>query len=296
MEHYIHRVGRTARAGKAGVSVSLAGEQERKIVKDIIKNAVNPVKNRIIPTEIIEKYRKKVELLEEEIEKVLQEEHAEKMLRQAEAQLSKTEKKLKGVQEDKRLWFQSGKERNEEKERLSIKPTEPKENPKESKKKRKRDEDDFDPVKFHLAKKEKMAKKKKQEKQTPELSAKDRAIQELAKVSLVQAKLSKIKNRNRKINAVDEEPDNRGRQQHRGQQKSSRFERDLTDVSKKKVKNLRYDASKKKKMDKLSKDKFKSVKVSGEKLKNKAGLNKQNKGKFFGGPKKKGTKEKKKNF
>lgn len=97
MEHYIHRVGRTARAGKAGVSVSLAGELERKIVKDIIKNAVNPVKNRIIPNEIVEKYRKKVQALEEEIENVLQEEHAEKLLRQTEQQLSKTENKLKGI-------------------------------------------------------------------------------------------------------------------------------------------------------------------------------------------------------
>nr|CAH7718005.1 unnamed protein product [Callosobruchus chinensis] len=35
MEHYIHRVGRTARAGRAGVSVSLAGESERKIVKEV---------------------------------------------------------------------------------------------------------------------------------------------------------------------------------------------------------------------------------------------------------------------
>lgn len=97
MEHYIHRVGRTARAGKAGVSVSLAGELERKIVKDIIKNAVSPVKNRIIPTEIVGKYRKKVEALEDEIEKVLYEEKAEKLLLQTEQQLNKTERKLKGV-------------------------------------------------------------------------------------------------------------------------------------------------------------------------------------------------------
>lgn len=66
-EHYIHRVGRTARAGRAGISVSLADERERKLVKDIIKSAETPVKNRIIPPEILDKYNKKMEALEPEI-------------------------------------------------------------------------------------------------------------------------------------------------------------------------------------------------------------------------------------
>lgn len=50
LEHYIHRVGRTARAGRAGVSVSLAGEAERKLVKQVVKKARNPVKSRLIPS------------------------------------------------------------------------------------------------------------------------------------------------------------------------------------------------------------------------------------------------------
>lgn len=66
-EHYIHRVGRTARAGRAGISVSLADESERKMVKDIIKHADAPVKNRVIPQEIIEKYFKKLQAMDPEI-------------------------------------------------------------------------------------------------------------------------------------------------------------------------------------------------------------------------------------
>jgi len=49
LEHYIHRVGRTARAGRCGVSVSLASDAERRIVREVIKKARNPVKNRVIP-------------------------------------------------------------------------------------------------------------------------------------------------------------------------------------------------------------------------------------------------------
>jgi len=49
VEHYIHRVGRTARAGRSGVSVSIASELDRRVLKEVIKKAKNPVKNRVIP-------------------------------------------------------------------------------------------------------------------------------------------------------------------------------------------------------------------------------------------------------
>lgn len=49
IKHYVHRVGRTARAGKAGRSVSLVGEEERKMLKEIVKTAKTQVKARILP-------------------------------------------------------------------------------------------------------------------------------------------------------------------------------------------------------------------------------------------------------
>ncbi|XP_058833196.1 probable ATP-dependent RNA helicase DDX27 [Topomyia yanbarensis] len=293
LEHYIHRVGRTARAGKAGVSVSLAGELERKIVKDIIKNAINPVKNRIIPTEIVEKYRKKVQALETEIEKVLQEERAEKLLRQTEQQLDKTERKLKGVVSGpSREWFQNRRDRKEEQERLSLKTEKDTENKKKSKKRKRGhdSDDDFDPIKYQQNKMQKTAKKKAEPNKTPSQLAKERALQELTKVSLVQAKLAKIKNRPLRVTATGDErhPEKAaskpgGKRKHR----TSRFERDLTDISKKGVKKLRYDATKKQKMDKMGKgkmdkSKMDGMKMSADKFRNKKGFNKQNKGKAFG--------------
>jgi len=49
LEQYIHRCGRTARAGRSGVAVSLVGEQDRKLMKQVAKSATNAVKARIIP-------------------------------------------------------------------------------------------------------------------------------------------------------------------------------------------------------------------------------------------------------
>ncbi len=49
LKHYIHRVGRTARAGKTGRSISLVGENERHLLKDILKTCKVPAKMRIVP-------------------------------------------------------------------------------------------------------------------------------------------------------------------------------------------------------------------------------------------------------
>ena len=55
-------------------SVTFATEQQRKLVREIVKNSNNPVKSRIIPSKVIEKYASKIEALEPDIVKVVEEE------------------------------------------------------------------------------------------------------------------------------------------------------------------------------------------------------------------------------
>ena len=51
-------------------SVSISGEGERKMVKEIVRRARDPVKARVVPVDIVEKYRKKLAILEADVTKV----------------------------------------------------------------------------------------------------------------------------------------------------------------------------------------------------------------------------------
>lgn len=110
-QHYVHRVGRTARAGKTGRSVSLVGESERKLLKQIVKFAKTPVKSRVVPGEVIDKYRGKLEALEWEIGEIVKMEYNEKRIVSTENQVNRAEKLLNGEQSEKRAWFQKTHER-----------------------------------------------------------------------------------------------------------------------------------------------------------------------------------------
>lgn len=49
LKQYVHRVGRTARAGRVGRSISLVGESERKLLKEIVaSNKGGSLKQRLI--------------------------------------------------------------------------------------------------------------------------------------------------------------------------------------------------------------------------------------------------------
>ncbi|KAJ2927138.1 hypothetical protein H1R20_g9947, partial [Candolleomyces eurysporus] len=122
LAQYLHRVGRTARAGKRGRSVTLVGEADRKMLKAAIKHAAgeDQVRQRSVPTEVAQKFVEKLEDLKNEISEVMKEEKEEKQLRRAEMELKKGENLIEHEAEifsrPARTWFQSAKEKEKAKE------------------------------------------------------------------------------------------------------------------------------------------------------------------------------------
>ena len=92
----------------------MADEEHRKMIREIIKNARNPVKNRVIPQVVIDKFVKKVSGLEASVKKVVEEEQAERELAALEKKTNKMENQLKnGIEasEPERAWFQTTKDK-----------------------------------------------------------------------------------------------------------------------------------------------------------------------------------------
>ncbi|OHT17533.1 DEAD/DEAH box helicase family protein [Tritrichomonas foetus] len=77
MSSYVHRVGRTARIGNAGHAVSLIGEKDRELMREVIQNSKNPVNKRTIPESVLEASQKKLDDVAEQIELILQTEREE---------------------------------------------------------------------------------------------------------------------------------------------------------------------------------------------------------------------------
>ncbi|KAF8761720.1 DEAD protein [Rhizoctonia solani] len=116
IEQYVHRVGRTARAGKKGRSITLVGEADRKMLKAAIKRSeADKIRHRVVPSEVVASVVEKLEELKGEVEEVLKEEKEEKLLRTAEMELKKGQNMITHEEEifgrPKRTWFQTDKEK-----------------------------------------------------------------------------------------------------------------------------------------------------------------------------------------
>ena len=125
---YLHRVGRTARAGRSGRACTLAGESDRKVVKLAVKAAKAqnaPIAARVLDPSSIDKLGEELKLLETEIDEILKEEKEEKQLSQVEMQVRKGENMIKHEAEinsrPQRSWFQSQQDKKNAKEAMLAK-------------------------------------------------------------------------------------------------------------------------------------------------------------------------------
>lgn len=117
LAQYVHRVGRTARAGRGGHAVTLIGDADHKMLAEILKRAPQQVKRRKIPEEVITEMTNKLESLEQTIQEILEEERTEKSIRIAEMEAKKTENMMLHEQEiharPAKVWFMTEKEKKE---------------------------------------------------------------------------------------------------------------------------------------------------------------------------------------
>ncbi|KAI8269678.1 ATP-dependent RNA helicase DRS1 [Colletotrichum sp. SAR11_239] len=123
LEIYVHRVGRTARAGRSGTAVTLAAEPDRKVVKAAVKAGKSQgakIMSRVIEPAEADKWQAQVDEMEDEIEEIIVEEKQEKQFAQAEMQVRKGENILEHEAEiksrPKRTWFETEQDKKKAKD------------------------------------------------------------------------------------------------------------------------------------------------------------------------------------
>ncbi|KAL1852381.1 nucleolar DEAD-box protein required for synthesis of 60S ribosomal subunit [Diaporthe australafricana] len=123
IEVYLHRVGRTARAGRKGTAITLVADSDRKLVKAAMKaGKVQGTKTRSLRIDTVhaKEWQSKVDDLEVDVDEILAEEKELKQLQQADMEIQKGENLIKHAAEiksrPKRTWFETEHEKKKAKE------------------------------------------------------------------------------------------------------------------------------------------------------------------------------------
>lgn len=117
-ELYVHRVGRTARAGREGKSCTIAAESDRKVVKAAVKTARAQgarVVSRTLDLAAVDAMYDTITNLAEEVDEILREEKEERQLAQVEGEIRRGENLVTHRDEilsrPRRTWFEGPREK-----------------------------------------------------------------------------------------------------------------------------------------------------------------------------------------
>lgn len=130
VDTYVHRIGRTARAGRGGKSCTLIGEGRRYLMKEVIKDAeeknrkakskkkqesAGVIRSRTIPSAVVAHFVAKINSLEQHIKEVMDAEAVAKMDRIAEMEAMRAQNIIEHNSEIKarpqKEWFASSKQK-----------------------------------------------------------------------------------------------------------------------------------------------------------------------------------------
>jgi len=144
VETYVHRIGRTARAGRGGRSCTMIGEERRILMKEVMKDAEEKnkiskhptkgggtdvehsqtavIRSRTVPMAVIAHFRAKINSLETHVKEVLAAEVVAKMDRLAEMEATRASNIILHGDEIRarpaREWFKGNNEKKADEERL----------------------------------------------------------------------------------------------------------------------------------------------------------------------------------
>lgn len=144
VETYVHRIGRTARAGRGGRACTLIGEGRRRLMKEVIRDAgekrkriegkglkdsaassTGVIRSRTVPQAVLAHFVAKINSLEPHIKEVIAAEAVAKMDRIAEMEAMKVENLIQHGDEIKsrpqREWFATSKQKLSTKEAAALK-------------------------------------------------------------------------------------------------------------------------------------------------------------------------------
>ena len=126
-EIYLHRVGRTARAGRTGKACTLAAEPDRKVVKAAVKGAKAQgaaIRQRTVTSRDADEWQAKCDKLQGKIEDVLREEKEERAISNTERQIARADNIVTHKEEimarPKKTWFESEADKMSAKDRGRV--------------------------------------------------------------------------------------------------------------------------------------------------------------------------------